>query len=169
MLGLTLSSNLKWNNHVDEIVKKSGKRLYCLFQLKCSGLKTPELIQLYRTYIHPITEYACPVFHDCLPAYLSKDIESIQRRAMRIFFHLFSTKRPWTEAGLISLSVRRQFLTDKLFTKVTAERENKLHHLLLEQRTCHYNLRKQRRFKPVSKTNRSKSSFIINNSQKLNN
>ena len=31
----------------------------------------------------PITEYASPVFHDCLPAYLSKDIESIQRRAMK--------------------------------------------------------------------------------------
>ena len=44
VLGLTLSSNLKWNNHVDEIVKKFRKRLYCLSQLKHSGLKPPELI-----------------------------------------------------------------------------------------------------------------------------
>ena len=36
-----------------------------------------------------------------------------------------------------------------------------------EQRTCHYNLRKQQRFKPVFKTNRCKSSFITHNSQKL--
>ena len=85
-LGLTLSSNLKWNNHVDEIVKKSHKRLYCLSQLKRSRLRTPELIQFYRTCIRPITEYPCPVFHDSLPAYLSKDIECIQRRAMRISF-----------------------------------------------------------------------------------
>ena len=42
VLGLTLSSNLKWDNHVDEIVKKSRKRLYCLSKLKRSGLKTPE-------------------------------------------------------------------------------------------------------------------------------
>ena len=160
-------SNLKWNNHVDEIVKKSRKRLYCLSQLKRSGLKPPELIQFYRTCIRPITEYASPVFHDCLPAYLSKDIESIQRRAMRISFPSLSYKEALVEAGLISLSVRRQSLTDKLFTKVTTDRENKLHHLLPEQRTCHYNLRKQRRFKPVFKTNRCKSSFIIHNSQKL--
>ena len=40
VLGFTLSSNLKWSNHVDEIVKKSRKRLYCLPQLKRSGLKT---------------------------------------------------------------------------------------------------------------------------------
>ena len=165
--GLTLSSNLKWNNHVDEIVKKSRKRLYCLYQLKRSGLKPPELIQFYRTRIRPITEYASPVFHDCLPAYLSKDIESIQRRAMRISFPSLSYREALDEAGLISLSVRRQSLTDKLFTKVTTDRENKLHHLLPGQRTCHYNLRKQRRFKPVFKTNRCKSSFIIHNSQKL--
>ena len=44
VLCLTLSSNLKWNNHVDEIVKKSHKHLYCLSQLKRSGLKPPELI-----------------------------------------------------------------------------------------------------------------------------
>ena len=149
VLGLTLSSNLKWKNHVDEIVKKSRKRLYCLSQLKRSGLKPPELIQFYRTCIRPITEYACLVFHDCLPAYLSKDIESIQRRAMRISFPSLSNKEALDEAGLISLSVRRQSLTDKLFTKVTTDRENKLHHLLPEQRTCHHNLRKQRRFKPV--------------------
>ena len=122
VLGLTLSSNLKWNNHVDEIVKKSRKRLYFLSQLKRSGLKPPELIQFYRTCIRPITEYACPVFHDCLPAYLSKDIESIQRRAMRISFPSLSNKEALDEAGLISLSVRRQSLTDKLFTKVTTDR-----------------------------------------------
>ena len=166
LLSSTLSSNLKWN-HVDEIVKKSRKRLYCLSQLKRSGLKPPELIQFYRTCTRPITEYTSPVFHDCLPAYLSKDIESIQRRAMRISFPSLSYKEALDEAGLISLSVRRQSLTNKLFTEVTTDRENKLHHLLPEQRTCHYNLRKQRRFKPVFKTNRCKSSFIIHNSQKL--
>ena len=122
VLGLTLSSKLKWNNHVDEIVKKSRKRLYCLSQLKRSGLKPPELIQFYRTCIRPITEYASPVFHDCLPAYLSKDIESIQRRAMRISFPSLSYKEALDEAGLISLSVRRQSLTDELFTKVTTDK-----------------------------------------------
>ena len=100
VLGLPLSSNLKWNNHVDEIVKKSRKRLYCLSQLKRSGLKPPELIQFYRTCICPITEYACPVFHDCLPVYLSKDIESIQRCTMRISFPSLSYKEALDKAGL---------------------------------------------------------------------
>ena len=90
------------------------------------------MIQFYRTCIRPITEYSCPVFYDCLLAYLSKDIESIQRRTMRVSFPSLSYKEALDEAGLISLFVRRQFRTDKLFTKVTTDMENKLHHLLPE-------------------------------------
>ena len=47
------------------------------------------------------------------------------------------------EAGVISLSDRRQLLTDSLFTKVSG-RTN--FHLLPTANTCHYNFRKQRKF-----------------------
>ena len=60
------------------------KRLFCLSQLKRAGLGPNELVQFYRTCIRPITEYACPVFHDGLPVYLSHELEAVQKRAMRI-------------------------------------------------------------------------------------
>ena len=34
LLGLTISNNLKWNNHVTEIIKKAARRIYFLIQLK---------------------------------------------------------------------------------------------------------------------------------------
>ena len=34
ILGVTLQSNLKWNEHINNIVKKASKRLYFLSQLK---------------------------------------------------------------------------------------------------------------------------------------
>ena len=34
ILGLTVSNNLKWNKHVDEVIKKARMRLYFLSQLK---------------------------------------------------------------------------------------------------------------------------------------
>jgi hypothetical protein len=34
ILGLTVSNNLKWNNHIDQIISKARKRLYILSQLK---------------------------------------------------------------------------------------------------------------------------------------
>ncbi|KAK2193746.1 hypothetical protein NP493_7g07025 [Ridgeia piscesae] len=38
LLGVTISQDLTWNKHVDNIVKKAGKRLYRLYQLKRAGI-----------------------------------------------------------------------------------------------------------------------------------
>ena len=88
ILGLN-RSDLKWNCHIDSLIKKAKKRLYSLSQLKRSGLGTRELVQFFCTCIRPITEYACPVFHDSL-ALLSFQKGStkagLQKRAMRIIF-----------------------------------------------------------------------------------
>ena len=72
ILGLNVSSDLKWNSHIDSIIKKAQKRLYSLSQLKRSGLGTRGLVQFFCTCIRPITGDACPVFHDSLPTYLSR-------------------------------------------------------------------------------------------------
>ena len=66
ILGLNVSSDLKWNCHIDSIIKKAKKCLYSLSQLKRCGLGTRERVQFFCTCIRPITEYACPVFHDSL-------------------------------------------------------------------------------------------------------
>jgi hypothetical protein len=34
ILGLSVSNNLKWNNHIDQIISKARKRLYFFSQLK---------------------------------------------------------------------------------------------------------------------------------------
>ncbi|PFX19098.1 hypothetical protein AWC38_SpisGene16507, partial [Stylophora pistillata] len=72
MVCVNVLSDLKWNHHIAEVVKKARKRLFCLSQLKRSGLGSDELVQFYRSCIRPITEYTCRVFHDSLPVYLSQ-------------------------------------------------------------------------------------------------
>ena len=111
ILGLTITHDLKWNEHVYGIIKKARKRLYFLSQLKRSHLGTRELIQFYVTCIRPITEYACPVFRDSLTKYLSHDLEMIQKKAMRIIFPWLSYRDALSAAGLQSLDDRRQELT----------------------------------------------------------
>ena len=61
MLGVTVSDDLTWNIHVDNIVNKAGKRLYMLYQLKRGGISQRELVQIYIAIIRPVLEYACPV------------------------------------------------------------------------------------------------------------
>ena len=111
--GLNIINDWKWNCHIDSIIKKAKKRLYSLSQLKRSGLGIRELVQFFCTCIRPITEYACPVFHDGLPVHLSNELEGVQRRAMRIIFPLSSYNEALVESGLTKLSERRQELVDK--------------------------------------------------------
>ena len=81
LLGLNMSSDLKWNCHITEIVKKASTRLYFLRQLKLAKIADKELVIFYTTCIRSITEYACPVFHNGLSKYLSDELERIQKRA----------------------------------------------------------------------------------------
>ena len=37
LLGVTISQVLTWNKHVDNLVKKAGKRMYMLYMLKRAG------------------------------------------------------------------------------------------------------------------------------------
>ena len=107
ILGVNVSSYLKWNCHIDSIIKKAKKRLYSLSQLKRSGQGTRELVHFFCTCIRPITEYAGPVFQDSLPAYLSNELEGVQKRAMRIIFPFCSYKESLVESSLTELSDRR--------------------------------------------------------------
>ena len=34
LLGVTMSSSLTWNTHIDEVIKKASERLYFTVQLK---------------------------------------------------------------------------------------------------------------------------------------
>ena len=47
LLGVTISQDLKWNKHVDNILKKAGKRLYMLYQLKHAGITQKDLVSVY--------------------------------------------------------------------------------------------------------------------------
>lgn len=107
MLGVIFSVDLKWNAHVDEIVKKVNKRLYFLHQLKGAQVKSKELVLFYLTCIRSIMEYACALFHSSLPQYLSFDLERCQKRALRIMFPGKEYDEALACTGLISLHERR--------------------------------------------------------------
>ena len=145
-LGLHISRDLKWNTHTSVILKKSNKCLYFLSQLKRSNVGRKELVSFYRTFIRPVTEHACQVFHDILPDYLTKDIERIQQRAMRIIFPALPYDKALSSAELYSPShyivVHRQQLKDKLFLKIISDTSHKLKDLLPPANKCQINLRR---------------------------
>ena len=83
LLGVILTDDLKWTDHVAYIYIKACKRLYSLRILRKAGVETNKMLKVYFTIIRPILEYAVPVWQ-AIPEYLSHKIESVQRRALKI-------------------------------------------------------------------------------------
>ena len=46
ILGVTLSSDLTWNKHVENIVAKAGKRVYMRYQLKRAEIGQHDLVTI---------------------------------------------------------------------------------------------------------------------------
>ncbi len=53
-LGTTISQDLKWDNHVDSIVKKAQQRLFFLRQLKKLNLPPAHMTQFYSAVIESV-------------------------------------------------------------------------------------------------------------------
>ena len=164
VLGVTISNDLKWNDHVDTITSKAARRLYLLSQLKRAGICSDNLLAFYCSVIRSVLEFSCQLFHRSLPKYLSDDIERIQRSAMRIIFPILSYCEALDKAGIVTLSERRESLSIKLFEDIVSNEHHKLANLLPPMASSHARrLRNKKRFNtPVCRTDRfMNSQFTI--------
>ena len=62
VLGVKISNDLKWNDHVDTITSKAARRLYLLSQLKRAGISPDDLSAFYCSVIRSVLEFACQLF-----------------------------------------------------------------------------------------------------------
>jgi hypothetical protein len=83
LLGVVITNNLQWEEHVTTICAKANKRLHFLKLLKCAGVTTADLLQYY-IVIRPVVEYACPVWQSGLTIAQRDRLESLQRRAIKM-------------------------------------------------------------------------------------
>ena len=87
-------------------------------QLKRAGIDRKSLIQFYCAGIRSVLEYACQAFHSSLSAYLSDQIERVQKRVLRILFPEVSYSKALEDAGLKTLFHRREELCSTLFKQI---------------------------------------------------
>ena len=112
LLGVVVSDNLRWNAHVESICEKAATRLYFLKQLKHTKVPPKDMLLFYTTCIRPVLEYACPVFHHSLPQYLSNEMESLQKHALRIIQPDLSYAEALVALDITSLYERRKALSE---------------------------------------------------------
>ena len=86
LLGVTISNDLKWDTHVSNIVKQANVSLSIFKLLNKFNCPKIHSLRVYLSFIRPLLEYACPVWHSQLSNELSDKIESVQKRSLRIIY-----------------------------------------------------------------------------------
>ena len=97
LLGVMLSSDMKWASHIDFIVKKASRRMFLLLNLRRANSPPDVIFKAYCAFIRSLLLYSFPVFCN-IPAYLKQRLLRIEKRVFRLlgastgdFPSLFST------------------------------------------------------------------------------
>ena len=82
-LGVLLSSDLSWCNHINFICSKAKKLLGILYRRFYESMNSDNLLNLYSLHVRPHLEYAAPVWDPHLIKDTSQ-IENVQKFALRM-------------------------------------------------------------------------------------
>ena len=111
-LGVTITHDLRWNSHIDNITSKANRTLAFLrrnLRISSTSLKT----SAYNTLVCPTLEYACVAWDPYTQHNIDK-LEMVQRRAARFALNRYnntsSVSGMLIQLGWYTLQIRRQAL-----------------------------------------------------------
>ena len=84
LLGVTLTSNLTWTAHVNDITKRATGKIWVLVRFKSLGGSRDQLLKVYQTRVRSTMEFAAPVFNSGLTQEQSRKIEMVQKKAFAV-------------------------------------------------------------------------------------
>ena len=84
ILGVIVSSDLRWEDNTEHICKKAYKNMWVLRRMKSLQMDTFIITDYYMKEVRVHLELAVPVWHSGLTLKLSADIERVQRIAVSI-------------------------------------------------------------------------------------
>ena len=84
LLGVTITSDLTFGSHVQDITRKVMKNMWILLRFRDMGATREQLLRLWQQKGRSILEFASPVFFSRLTQEQSKAIEDCQRKAFSV-------------------------------------------------------------------------------------
>ena len=84
LLGVMISSNLKWETNTSYTTKRAFSRLWMLRRLKNLGLNTPSLIKIFTTQIRSVLEFGAVTWHSMITKENCRTIQRVQKSALAI-------------------------------------------------------------------------------------
>ena len=109
LLGLVIRDDLSWKDNTSVITKRAYSRMMILKKLVQFDVPLDDLIQIYTLYIRSLTEQSSVVWHSSITKGEQKDIERIQKVALRIILgqDYSSYANSLKITGLDTLTARR--------------------------------------------------------------
>ena len=160
LLGITITSDCRWDANSKAIVLKGNSKLWFLHRLKLLGAKTDTLLDIYKLFCRSVLEFGAPVWSGALSVKNKQNIERVQKNALRIIFGNYDDpyQTLLDEIQLDSLLDRR----DTLCLGLKSEKFNKWFPQGVGTRSgAHF-------LEPVTKTKRYRNSAIPHLTRLLN-
>ena len=120
LLGVIVSSNLKWSKHVNYIRRKCFAKMWGIRRIKELGASIKDMLEVYIRQIRCLAETGCPAWNGSLTQKDVDGLESIQRTVVKIILgnKFNSYRNGLTELNLSPLKIRREKICLK-FAKCT--------------------------------------------------
>ena len=121
LLGTTITSDLKWDENVSDLVKRANARLILLRKLSSFKPKIEDMKTIYTSYIRSILDQSCQVWNFSLTPENADDIERVQKSALKIVlgYQYENFEKALERLNLENLQKRREKLCIKFAQKCT--------------------------------------------------
>ena len=83
LLGLILTSDLKWEKNTQFLVKRANARMDILRKMASFSAPMKDMLTAYISYIRSILEQSCVIWHSTLTEENKEDLERVQKNACR--------------------------------------------------------------------------------------
>ena len=147
LLGVTITSNLSWAPHVNDICARATKELWVLIRFKSLGGTRSQLLKVYQTCVRTTLEFASVVFHSGLTIDQSHQIEHVQKKAFAI---ILAEQYNSYEHALITLNQERldaKRLQLCIKFAIKCSKSSKHSQMLPRNQYCRDNMRNPKPFK----------------------
>ena len=115
LLGLIINNQLSWHQNSENIVKRANTKMIILHHLCKFNVPVEEMLNIYILFIRSMLEYCSVVWHSSITEEENRNIERVQKTALRITFgeDYLDYSNALKMTGLLTLKERRTQLSLK--------------------------------------------------------
>ena len=84
LLGVHITSDLKWNRNTEHLVKDSNRRMRVLHRAANFTKNSRDLLIIYKSFIRSKLEQSAAVWHSSLSKCNENDLERVQKSALKV-------------------------------------------------------------------------------------